>query len=79
MHLQPGRLTVSWAVSKEGWQQGEGGNYPSVLCPCEAPPAALCPSLGPPVQEGCGVVRPGPEQDHKNDRGLAHLSSEERL
>jgi len=29
--LQPGRPRVSWAPSKEGWQQGEGSNCPSLL------------------------------------------------
>ena len=64
MHLQPGRPTVFWAALKRGSQQGEGGDGAPLLGSCEAPSAVLHPGLGPPVQEGCGVLGVGPEEDH---------------
>ena len=59
------RPTVSWAASKEGWQQGSGGDCSPLHCPCEAPSGALCPSLGLPEQEGCGAVGVGQKDGHE--------------
>ena len=64
VHLQAKRV-VSWAASK-GWQQGEGGECSSLLCPCEAPSGVLCPGLGPITREGCGAVGAGSEEGHKD-------------
>jgi len=33
--LEPERPAVSWAASKERWQQEEGGDCPTLLCPHE--------------------------------------------
>jgi len=65
------RPTVSWAASKERWQQGKGGDCPLLFCPCEAPlEYCQCPSLGPPAQEGCGALGVDPEEGMKMIRGL---------
>lgn len=36
---------------KRSGQQGEGGDCPSLLCPCESPSGELNPGLGPAIQE----------------------------
>ena len=66
VHLQPERPTASWAALKEGWQQNEKGDCPTLLCPCKAPSGELCSGLGFPVQEGCGTAGVGPEEGHEN-------------
>lgn len=55
---------MSWAASTEGGSR-EGGDFPSLLCLHETPPAVLCPSLGLPAQGGWGAVGAGPEEGQK--------------
>ena len=75
----PSKIHVSWAALKKADQQEEEGDCPPLLCPCEAPPAALHPGLGSPKQEGCRAVGAGPDEAMKMIRGLEHLAYEERL
>jgi len=55
-------------------QQVEGGDSAPLLCSGESPPQILCPALGPPAQEGHGAIGVGPEEGHKDDLRLEHLS-----
>jgi len=58
-------LTVSWSTLTERWKQGEGGDCPPLLHPCETPSEILHLkySLGPSVQKACRAVGVGPEEN----------------
>ena len=54
MPLQPRKPTVSPAASQLlGGQQGEEGDFPTLLCACEAPSEVMCLALRSPAQESC--------------------------
>jgi len=55
---------VLGCIKKRGGQQGEEGDCPPLFGSCEAPSGLLRPGLGSPVQEGCGALGVGPEEDH---------------
>ena len=52
---------------KRGDQQGDRGDRPPLLYPCEAPSVALSPGLGSPAQERCVLVGAGPEEGEEDD------------
>ena len=76
VHLQPRRPPVSWAAWTEGWQQGEGGDFPPPLHPHEASFRVLHSGLGLPAQKGCETVGLGPEKTMSMIRGLEQLYCE---
>ena len=56
---------VSWAPSEEGLASRER----EVIVPLySAPSGVLNPSVGPPIQERCGMFGVGPEEDHEDDQ-----------
>jgi len=65
VYFQSGRPTSSLAASKEGRQQGKGGDCLSPLCPCKAPPGILQPGVEPTVKEKCGGFGVGAEKGHE--------------
>jgi len=73
--LQPGRPTVSWAASTEGWPSGSGDCFP-LLCLSEAPSKVLCP--GSQYRKDMELFERIQRRATKI-RGLTHLSYEERL
>ena len=52
---------------KRSGQQGEGGDCPPQLSPCEDPAGILSPSLGPPTQERFGAFGVGADEGHEDD------------
>ena len=75
MLLQPVRPTVSWAASKDGSQQGEGGDYPLLLCICWAH-LEYC--MLPGYRED-GELLEQVQRRATKIRGLEFLSYEEKL
>lgn len=59
-------------------KQVEGGFPPLLLCSGEALTGVLCPVLGFPVQRGHGTAWEDTAKGYKDNKGIEHLSYEER-
>ena len=53
---------------RRGGQQGEGGDYTTLLYTCKAPSGVLPPGLGPPTWETYGAFGEGSEEGHEDDQ-----------
>ena len=66
MLSQPKKPAISWAASKEVWQQVKGGNPSPLLCAGEASPRVQHPDVESSVLERHRAVGEHPEEGHKN-------------
>jgi len=65
--LQLGKQMVSWAPSKRGGQQVEGGDPPHLVCPGEATPGEPHLFLGSPAHRRQGAAGESRVEEHKDD------------
>ena len=59
--------SILGCTKRGGGQHGQGGDYPSLLCLCEAPFGVLHPDLAPLTQERYGALGEDQEEGHKHD------------
>ena len=79
MPLQLRKQMVYSAPSGEGWQQAQGVDCLSLLCPRGAPSAVVCPGLGPKHVKDRELLERVQSRATKMTGGLQHLPCEDRL
>ena len=79
MPLQLRKQRISWAPSEEGWQQAQGVDCASLLCPRGAPSAVLRPGLGPHYKKDRELLERVQRRATKMIGGNEHLPYEDRL
>jgi len=77
--LQLRKQMVYSAPSGEGWQQAQGVDCLSLLCPRGAPSAVVCPGLGPEYVKDREVLERVQSRATKMIGGLQNLPYEDRL
>ena len=79
MPLQLRKQRISWAPSEEGWQQAQGVDCLSLLCPHEAPSAVVCPGLGPQYMKDRELLERVQRKTTRMIGGVEHFPYEDRL
>ena len=77
--LPPRTPTVSWAASTQGWQQGEGGDCPSLFCPCWLHLEYCVQAWSTQYWKDVQLLEQVQRKATKITEGLEHLSYEDKL